>query len=68
MYLKTALRGNIMLKKIEYEVRRIEDVIVDLADEIKNGWSIYSYRYPDISFSHYGETNMTVEVTLSKEF
>lgn len=34
-----------MLKTIEYETNRIEDIIIDLADEIKNGWDVYSL-YP----------------------
>jgi hypothetical protein len=59
--------GSIMLKKIEYEVCKMEDVIVDLSNEIKNGWIIYSIGCQEMHFGCYGEMNMTFEITLRKE-
>lgn len=55
-----------MLKKIEYEAKNIEEVILDLADEIKNDWKIHSWRMMHMDFSAFGEANMTVEVTMCK--
>lgn len=57
-----------MLKKIEYEARKIEDVVLDLADEIKNGWKLYSFGWPNVEMTLCSHPNITVEVTLSKEF
>lgn len=57
-----------MLKKIEYEARKIEDVVIDLADEIKNGWRVCSFSYPNVHIGCVGEMDMTVEITLRKEF
>ena len=55
-----------MLKKIEYEAKNIEEVILDLADEIKNGWKIHTCGMMHMDFSAYGEANMSVEVTMCK--
>lgn len=57
-----------MRKTIKYETKKIEDVVLDLADEIKNGWRIHSFGYPNIEMSICCNPNITVEVTLSKEF
>ena len=57
-----------MLKKIEYESRNVEEVIVDLADEIKNGWSIYTFGVPRFESSYGLSPNFIVEVALTKEF
>lgn len=57
-----------MLKEIKYETKKFEDVVLDLADEIKNGWNIVGFRYPEISFSVCTESNITIEITLRKEF
>lgn len=57
-----------MKKEVKYEARCIEDVVVDLADEIKNGWRIYGCRYPDITISCCSRPEITVEIALSKEF
>lgn len=56
-----------MLKKIEYESSNVEEVIVDLADEIKNGWRICSFSYPNVHIGCVGEMDMTFEITLRKE-
>lgn len=57
-----------MRKTIKYETKKIEDVVLDLADEIKNGWRIHSFGYPNIEMSICCNPDITVEVTLSKEF
>ena len=56
-----------MIKEIKYEAHSIEDVILDLADEIKNGWNIYSFRYPEVTISYFGKQEVTVEIALRKE-
>ena len=56
-----------MIKKMEYECKRIEDVVLDLADEIKNGWRIYRIGPWEMHWGCVGETDMTVEVTLRKD-
>lgn len=57
-----------MLKKIEYEAKNIEDIVLDLADEIKNGWKIHSVGYPNIEMHFCVNPKITAEVILSKEF
>ena len=57
-----------MLKKIKYETHKIEDVILDLADEIKNGWKIHSFGWPCVEMSCCQNPDIAVEVTLKKEF
>lgn len=56
-----------MLKKIEYEACNMEDVVLDLANEIKNDWRIYSIGCQEMHFGCYGKMKMTFEITLSKE-
>ena len=57
-----------MRKKIEYEINKIEDVVVDLADEVKNGWKIGLFGWPQIESSIGERVTFTVEVELVKEF
>jgi hypothetical protein len=57
-----------MLKTIKYETKDINDVVLDLADEIKNGWKLYSFGWPSIETSLCAHSNITVEVALRKEF
>lgn len=57
-----------MLKEMKYSNCSIDDVILDLADEIKNGWKIFGFKYPEFTFHPYGTHDMTIEVTLKKEF
>ena len=57
-----------MLKKIKYETKDINEVVLDLADEIKNGWKLYSFGWPSIEASLCIRPDITVEVSLSKEF
>ena len=54
-----------MLKEIKYETNKIEDVLVDLADEIKNGWKICSLRPLEFCISL--NPTMEFEVRLRKE-
>lgn len=56
-----------MLKEIKYEVNKIEDVILDLSDEIKNGWKIHSLGPAEFSMSCGERSALTFEVVLSKE-
>lgn len=56
-----------MIKEIKYETHNIEDVILDLADEIKNGWKLYSFGWPCVEMSCSSNPDITVEVALSKE-
>lgn len=58
-----------MIKEIRYEANRIEDVIVDIADQIKNGWNVYSIYPLEYHLSCCGMApKMEFKVTLSKEF
>jgi len=57
-----------MLKNIKYETKDINDVVLDLAEEIKLGWKLYSFGWPQVECSLCARQNITVEVTLSKEF
>lgn len=57
-----------MLKEIKYETKDINDVVLDLAEEIKLGWRLYSCSMPYVECSLSYKPEITVEVTLSKEF
>ena len=57
-----------MLKNIKYETKDINDVVLDLAEEIKLGWRLYSFSMPYIESILACHPDITVEVTLSKEF
>lgn len=56
-----------MIKTIEYETSRIEDVIVDIADEIKNGWNVYNIYPLAYHLSCSTAPKMEFRVTLRKE-
>ena len=56
-----------MLKTINYEVSKIEDIVLDLADEIKNGWKIYRIGSAEISMSLCTKTDILAEVVLRKD-
>ena len=53
-----------MLKNIKYETKDINEVVLDLAEEIKMGWKLHSLGWPNIECSFYS-TEITVEVTLT---
>ena len=55
-----------MLKEIKYENSNIEEIILDLADEIKLGWKLHRVGYPNVEFSLCCNPKTTVEVTLTK--
>lgn len=57
-----------MIKNIKYETKDINEVVLDLAEEIKNGWKLYSFGWPNVETSCCSHPNITVEVALSKEF
>lgn len=57
-----------MLKEIKYETKDINDVVLDLAEEIKLGWKLCGFGWPSVECSLAFNPNITVEVTLRKEF
>ena len=54
-----------MLKNIKYETRDINEVVLDLAEEIKMGWKLYSVCRPCIETTLSYKSEITVEVTLT---
>lgn len=56
-----------MLKKIKYETKDINEVVLDLAEEIKLGWKLYSFGWPNVEMTFRCNPDITVEVTLKKE-
>ena len=62
-----AYGGLIMLKKIEYETKDINEVALDLAEEIKLGWKIYQFGMPNAEFSMCCHPKIIIEVILSKD-
>lgn len=57
-----------MLKEIKYETKDINDVVLDLAEEIKLGWRLCGFGWQNVECSLAFNPNITVEVTLKKEF
>ncbi len=57
-----------MLKNIKYETKDINEVVLDLAEEIKLGWKLYRISTPCIESSLCCRPEITVELTLTKEF
>ena len=57
-----------MLKNIKYETKDINEVVLDLAEEIKLGWKLYNVGCPCVETSLCYRPEITVEVTLKKEF
>ena len=53
-----------MLKNIKYETKDINEVVLDLADEIKMGWKMYSFTWPYVEAT-LCNPEITVEVTLT---
>ena len=56
-----------MLKNIKYETKDINEVVLDLAEEIKLGWKLYSFGVPCIETSLCCNSSITVEVTLTNK-
>ena len=54
-----------MLKNIKYETKDINEVVLDLAEEIKMGWKLYGFCYPCIEASLCFNPEITIEVTLT---
>ena len=54
-----------MLKNIKYETKDINEVVLDLAEEIKMGWKLYSVSTTHIEMSLCCRPEITVEVTLT---
>jgi hypothetical protein len=50
------------------KTKNMDKVVLDIADEIKNGWSIYSFGIPRFESSYGLDPNFIVEVALTKEF
>lgn len=57
-----------MLKNIKYETKDINDVVLDLAEEIKLGWRLYSFSWPYVEHSMGIKPDITVEVTLTNNY
>ena len=53
-----------MLKNIKYETKDINEVVLDLAEEIKLGWKLYSFSWPYVEAT-FGDPEITIEVTLT---
>ena len=56
-----------MLKNIKYETKDINEVVLDLAEEIKLGWRLYSCSVPYVEASICCRPDITVEVTLTNK-
>ena len=56
-----------MLKEIKYEAKDINEVFIDIAEEIKLGWRLYSFSVPYVEHSLCCRPDVTMEVTFSKE-
>ena len=56
-----------MLKNIKYETNKIEDVLIDLADEIKNGWKICCFHPSEFHITLDPNPKMKFEVRLYKD-
>lgn len=54
-----------MLKNIKYETKDINEVVLDLAEEIKLGWKLCGFGMPNIECSLCCKPEITVEVTLT---
>lgn len=54
-----------MLKNIKYETKDINEVVLDLAEEIKMGWKLCGFGWPNIECSFGCGPEITVEVTLT---
>ena len=56
-----------MLKEIKYETKDVNEIFVDIAEEIKNGWKLYSFSMPCVESSLCCKPEITMEVSFSKE-
>ena len=54
-----------MLKEIKYETKDINEVVLDLAEEIKLGWRLYSFGMPEIEATLCCRPEITCKVTLT---
>lgn len=54
-----------MLKNIKYETKDINEVVLDLAEEIKLGWKLYSFGVSNVECTLCCRPEVTVEVTLT---
>ncbi len=57
-----------MLKKVEYETKDVNEIFIDIAEEIKNGWKLYGFNMPCFECSLSCNPKITMEVSFSKEF
>ncbi len=63
-----------MLKNIKYETNDVNEIFIDIAEEIKNGWKLYSFSMPCIEHSLICRPGLScrpeiaMEVSFSKEF
>ena len=56
-----------MQKEIKYETNKIEEVFIDIADEIKNGWKICAFHPSEFCITLDPNPKMEFEVRLYKE-
>lgn len=56
-----------MIKNIKYETKDINEIVLDLAEEIKLGWKLYSFGWANVEMTCRCNPDITVEVTLKKE-
>lgn len=56
-----------MLKNIKYETKDINEVVLDLAEEIKLGWKPYSFSMPYVEATLCYKPEITVDVTLTNK-
>ena len=56
-----------MLKNIKYETNDVNEIFIDIAEEIKNGWKLYSFSMPCIEHSLSCRPEIMMEVSFSKE-
>ena len=54
-----------MLKNIKYETKDINEVVLDLAEEIKMGWKLFSFCRSNIEASLCYDPKITIEVALT---
>lgn len=56
-----------MLKNIEYETKDINEVVLDLAEEIKLGWKLCGFEWPSVKMAYSCYPDITLKVTFKKE-
>ena len=55
-----------MLKEVKYETHDVNEIFIDIADEIKNGWKLHSFGTLNFEPSFSCKPNITMEVVFNK--